>query len=337
MSLKPILLDTNMGYLLEPLTPRVQKVPAGNRLYGVEFEVENVTDFPTALSSYGLTMHADASLRNHGCEFVTKPLEINYILDRIRTFYSLKKHYRWCSSARTSTHIHANVSNLSIKEFRNILAVYVLTEQLLWEFVGKARRNNIFCVPVADAPEHLVGFASFMRTGMIQHIIRTSRYSSLNLMALTKFGTIEFRHAPMWSTEEPALIWAELINKIMSSTIPVEESLNLSRADYRQYIYTVFGRKLIDSAFYDRQIAAEIQDDVDDLVWEYLVVPCTYKATSSVPSLAEVSWERLDELPIVGELTNAQLLEAPLSEATNITPEEINTMRVLDANEEGEF
>ena len=80
------------------------------------------------------------------------------------------------------------------------VCLYLLFEDALFEFAGKGRKHNNFCMPVKGTnvlplltqvvptliKEDGIKFSNLMR--------EYSKYCALNLSSLYKFGSVEFRH-----------------------------------------------------------------------------------------------------------------------------------------------
>ena len=253
-------------------------IAPARQLYGVEVEVEGVTSTDGLA---GWAPHTDGSLRNHGMEFVTDPIAADTVVSRLENLYETKRRNGWVTSIRTGIHVHADMRLKTGEQLRRLLACYVLTEAPLFSYVGRERETSIFCVPYYLAPHGLQAFSRYLRRGgdTIRLLHETHKYSALNLSSITRLGTIEFRQAPTWDTLTPALVWAGLIDSLVthSADISVESALRMAGDDYRGFLRTLYGTQ-------ERSLSGDsVTNDADDLVKEFLLLPCTYKEAAAWP------------------------------------------------------
>jgi hypothetical protein len=118
--------------------------------------------------------------------------------DAKRALYFLKEKLKESTlrfSFRTSVHVHVNVQELEYNQLLNMIYTYFLIEEPLMTFCGKERKGNRFCLRLQDAEGILDTLVPLFRhkdyLGDIQE--EKIRYSALNLAALNKFGSLEFR------------------------------------------------------------------------------------------------------------------------------------------------
>ena len=165
---------------------------------GTEYEIESVqhvnipnynvgSDEPFWMGDIGAVK--DGSLRNNGIEFVTRPM--NYekslaIFTELRSRLSLGENPY---SARTSTHVHVNVSSLSLDQLKHFVLLYALFEPVFFKFAGDARKHNIHCVPLG----HTLLPSNYSKS-ITSLVDNWSKYSAFNLKPVKTIGTVEFRH-----------------------------------------------------------------------------------------------------------------------------------------------
>lgn len=180
-----------------------------SRCVGIEVEVENhqLNETP---SEYIWQHVGDGSLRNNGEEWVTTPIAAE---DAPKALYEL---LRVCLSdqcsfgPRTSTHVHINAQDLNQVQVKNIVQLYCVFEKVLFDFVGKNRAKNIYCVPLYDT--------NLMRQ-FNQHSLGNSleswvKYTGLNLLPLREKGTLEFRQ--MHGSSDPTKLtrWIRILLRL---------------------------------------------------------------------------------------------------------------------------
>lgn len=202
---------------------------------GIEIEVENCnprTGNRLELEKYW-SRHDDGSLRNNGMEWVTIDGLLGQDLSAALVCFNENRGRAWESTFRTGLHIHMDVCNMDIEPFARLCILYALTERLLFHWVGADRENNINCLPwykaQADLPaiarlmSTLISPSSFQRTAA-----NLSRYSALNLAALRKFGTIEFRHMQTTFDTETIKTWINLLMSLKKSSEDCWNNMGLS-------------------------------------------------------------------------------------------------------------
>jgi hypothetical protein len=197
---------------------------------GLEFEIENFPrDFaiPQDVANFW-QIKEDGSLRNRGMEFVfNQPLFGKDITAAVTNFLEWQKKTKITTSIRTGLHAHLDVRELDIQSLVSFLMIYTALEPLIYKWVGASREESNFCVPFYysdDALTQAYGIVSGMledeqellKIGKQQNrgrhaAERFERYAGLNLQALHRFGSVEFRHMPMIFDKERIFEWLNLI------------------------------------------------------------------------------------------------------------------------------
>lgn len=168
---------------------------------GLEFEYEGVSAYPPGASFQSVyTVKEDGSLRDHGREFVFRePLFGKDLTDALATMDKTVKYHGYKVNYRTGLHVHLDVRDMEIEQLWTLLLVYAVVEPLLFaKFVGEDRYNNNFCVPWARTGESFKQIAKLNRQQTAKQLqaefASIDRYAALNLQAVYKYGSIEFRH-----------------------------------------------------------------------------------------------------------------------------------------------
>jgi len=185
----------NLGILEEMLSGLPEKTQLGviNTGLGVEIEVENAA----ALRIDGWLSKGDGSLRNDGMEFITKyGCRIGHFPQLIKDFRLVTDEFipHRTYSERTSVHVHLDIRRFHEDQLRNLLILYTLLEEPLFQLAGKHRKENIFCVPIRQS---MPGASQDPFT----NVRNANKYTAMNLLCASEFGTIEFRH--MEGTDDP--------------------------------------------------------------------------------------------------------------------------------------
>jgi hypothetical protein len=188
---------------------------------GIELEVENVVWNPGAGSGLNSNLFnhvwaivEDASLRNHGREFVSrvgiKAKDIPKALEMFRTYMETATNGKSEATYRCGTHVHIDVRELTIGQYINMLSLYILFEDYFYFLAGEGRKDNIFCVPINGSECGVSGLYSLVRKDkptpkdFKKLFSRFSKYMAYNLRPtgfvgnpgrpVTPIGTVEFRH-----------------------------------------------------------------------------------------------------------------------------------------------
>lgn len=165
--------------------------------YGIEIEAEFVL-IPDFIGNKqpNFKTTVDGSLMGAGYEFITEtPTGKLSLFEEVSKLYEQKgfqDNYR--NSSRTSTHIHANVSDKDMNQLFTILTGYYLLEPFIIEYAGRPRVSNLFCLGLWEA-EHGMNALKHLWSGS-RDLVRNFdeyKYSALNIANVGKLGTIEFR------------------------------------------------------------------------------------------------------------------------------------------------
>ena len=181
-----------------------------DRFYaGMECEIESIKSPSDAYA--GFTTTTDGSLRNHGYEFISAPLDKETLLGAFKNLHATLQYYDKSDafSNRTSTHVHINCRTLTPEQTRQLVLFYALFEEFFFSFVDPVRRSNIHCVPLTET-----FLPSVYRNNLNSMIDHWHKYTALNLIPLTKLGTIEFRHLQGTDNEEVTTQWLSCLERL---------------------------------------------------------------------------------------------------------------------------
>lgn len=121
------------------------------------------------------------------------------------------------NSRRTSVHVHFDVTKYKIADLLCFASLYWLLEDILAEYAGETRKDNLFCVRAKTSKYAPMSIAQGItkrtpfKTAMFGEGMR---YSSLNLAAVTKFGSIESRLMRGSSDVNEIRNWVEMLDRI---------------------------------------------------------------------------------------------------------------------------
>ena len=213
---------------------------------GLEIEVEGA-DLPQTIT--GWRSEVDASLRGESLEYVLRePVsreQVPICLKKITKAYA-RCGSRIANSYRCSTHVHINVQELTMKEVYSFILLYAMFEPFLVKYCGEHREGNLFCLRIGDAEGIVPALRLAATTGEFNQLgSPLLRYGALNVTALAKYGSLEFR--AMRGTEDMAAIgtWVKLLLALKDAAVayknPVTIIEDISGRGARGLAYHVFG------------------------------------------------------------------------------------------------
>lgn len=203
---------------------------------GLEWEIESATMLVDALRNVSrgnglIEVHADGSLRDGGAEFVTTgsglfgkdlTMAISLMAKSIEEVWKAFDRRYWpVTNYRTGFHVHIDVRDLSPKSLVNIFLIYTLAEIPIFNFIGRHRYDNNFCVPWhrSELDENMAQDISRTEANVSNNLItkikNMPRYSAMNIASLAKYGTLEFRHMEN-NLSEISTKQIDFINLVMS-------------------------------------------------------------------------------------------------------------------------
>lgn len=241
---------------------------------GVEVELENIVFFRNG--NYNITPYInslpvpttfwnfveDGSLRE-GTEFIFKgPMvgaNITSALDEMDTF--LKVYRRNGKPVkvtdRCSVHVHLDVRDLNESQLNNLILIYLSVERVIFQYINPLRLKNNYCRPLSDSSfkytlNDMLSQAKDKNLSSLCHVVKRDcdKYSALNVLPITKFGSIEFRHHHGTTNVSDIKDWINIILslKVISRSLSIDNILDLyNNIGPLELLSTVFANtKIID-------------------------------------------------------------------------------------------
>lgn len=198
--------------------------PLPEQLMGIEVELERMgnpgAEFApaTLVEPYWRSEH-DGSLRN-GTEYVLdEPLagtQLATAIHRLYTHNGFKRH------PYGSTHIHLDMceQDTDLNVFQALCMLVYLTEDAIFQIADPAREWCGFTNKLTTAPERFLSSmfhpevlveGSKAQSFLYQTTDRHERYYGLNIAALQKYGSIEFRYFPTAESADELISWTCLV------------------------------------------------------------------------------------------------------------------------------
>jgi hypothetical protein len=272
-------------------------------LVGVECEFELVSPDSygegSALWAAEWEMVTDGSLRNSGAEFITPPVSVARAKDMLDVMYRAKDEFAFEANVRTSMHVHVNVRYLTHDELRGVVATYCVLEPALFAICGEVREENIYCVPFYRSNHPLYTLVKVLNRKQVwKHI---HKYSALNLGSIGKYGTIEFRHAPMWESAELAKAWVSLVAGV------VRVGMTMSPEGVRDRVFEHGAGHLVDEVMaYAPEFSARLTGDYQDWLYEYNIIHSLALLVSLNREITPKTW-KFDNMSPTARVTGAQV------------------------------
>lgn len=167
------------------------------------------------------------SVRNEGREFITRGGMVGQqIIDAVDEFCSLAKEKNYSEGTpRAAIHIHVDCTDLDIEkgELATLVSLYSIMEHALFSYAGEWRRACGFCDALEDSEADLesLGKAMYDTQGkQLASVLANNylhKYQALNLLALYKYGTVEFRILPTTFDSKRILTWINLLLQLKRS------------------------------------------------------------------------------------------------------------------------
>lgn len=189
---------------------------------GIEIECELNNVIRNDWKSKSWQLKGDGSLRGNGYEFVLyQPIKENTVDSIVKEWQAeLNRHnVKINKSERTSVHVHRNVQDFTVLEAVNAVCTYWLAEPYLLPFCGESRKGNNFCLTLRDADAIHSMFIQGIKQGKTFSNLaeETYRYSSLNLAAINRFGSLECRLMRGTDNAKEISNWSKAINQVIGA------------------------------------------------------------------------------------------------------------------------
>lgn len=206
-------------------------------------------------------IHIDGSLRDSGLgrgglEFVNVPFAGETAEQQLALFNELviQPHKDFIStSSRCGFHVHLNCLDIEYKYLLNFIVTYLIFEPIIYNYVGKDREFSNYCIPIYNSINYFYNINSLLRQNLSKRQIleglgafnQEYRYSGLNLAALNKFGTLEFRQHRATKDFKEIIDWINILCSLKTNYINQDYQIYLeyvSIGDVYQFVEGVFGK-----------------------------------------------------------------------------------------------
>lgn len=161
----------------------------------------------------------DGSLRgeypNSRAEYILKkPIPIDAVRGAMKEFHDHLPNAKFDFSFRTSCHVHVNIQQLEYQELLAFMYAYLLIEEPMMQYCGQTRIGNRFCLRYADA-EGLGDILYKMFSSDYQALRQIPRdvyrYAAMNVDAIDKYGSLEFRGMRGTADTDIIVTWSKAL------------------------------------------------------------------------------------------------------------------------------
>jgi hypothetical protein len=244
-------------------------------LVGIEIEVEGIKN-SLVLPAFWI-QEGDGSLRNSGKEFKTHPLMPEEAFKALAMLWTVigktaaSADFSW----RTSIHIHLNALSLETDEFKRLVLLNLLFEDLFFQLVGIEREQSPFCVPLTRSVLMQSLSQFFKQKSGVKQLYsvwasggQQYKYSATNFARLGDIGTVEFRN--LGGTKNLPLVcaWLTVILQLYRAAVELSTNelltkiINLnSTKQYDAFVKEIFGveiAKMLPSENYEEAMFSTV-------------------------------------------------------------------------------
>lgn len=229
--------------------------PLPKTLMGLEIEAERTDDtvMPVNINPYW-TRHRDGSLiSDGGQEYVlATPLSGESLSQAIADIFEGTQFER---TPTGSTHIHMDMlEEGDTQEHIKVLTLMIFAlEQAIFAMADKGREWCGYTNKLMAAPDSLISAVLNAKAeddyrelhDICYDEANIGRYYGLNLLALAKYGSLEFRYFPTCTSKEELIDWIKLVQSFKKAAIAVGTQAELERIFnnidlYEQFISQYF-------------------------------------------------------------------------------------------------
>lgn len=150
-------------------------------------------------------------------DYMTSIQMINRVFDDID-----RQGFTPTRTPRGSTHVHANVCDLTWDQMRHFVVACAWAEPFLIELAGKGRKGNLFAQSYETTP---IGWANVIEWCRRKEIAQNTdtHYMATSFYPMSYLGSVEFRMGPSSRSAVEAIQWLSHIDLVVSAgrTLPI--------------------------------------------------------------------------------------------------------------------
>lgn len=253
---------------------------------GIEVEVERWTGVN---GTRWWDNHVDDSLRNNGQEFTTKGGLVGVqVGEAVSEICTLADNEGWSTgNPRAGIHIHVDCTDLDMEkgELAAFMSLYMIVEHMLFGYSGEWRRSCGFCDALEDSDSdfHYLGRALYDNTGkQLASVVLNgylSKYQGINLLPLSRFGTVEFRQLPTTFDAQRIMDWINIILQIKNAAVKFDSTVPIiaqfSKQGAAQFVQNIMGGmwSVVQPFFREDRAWAAIDNAIALMSYGKVIVP----------------------------------------------------------------
>ena len=209
---------------------------AFNAHVGIELEIEECSH----LDIEYWDCKEDGSLRN-GCEMVcAAPYAGETLYAAIEALAKGVGESDAQGTWRCSTHVHLDVRDLNAATLQKVILAYAFYEKVLFKCSGFHRYRSNFCPAFAVVQQQIFNVSSAFNSNgdrFFNQLIRGwDKYTSLNLLPLRDFGSVEFRISePKWKRTNVL----NLVNRYLVLKKVAVENASMNNSQFLEHLRLV--------------------------------------------------------------------------------------------------
>lgn len=208
--------------------------PIADGVVGIEIEMENMPMYRVQGNEFWDVV-SDGSLRNNGLEFVSKPLFGEDIGVALGLFNEEVEKNSPVISSRCGLHVHLDVTAFTTDDLLSLCVAVALVEDALYKYVGIERKDNIYCLPMANT-DNILPYLNSIKYGRDRSAIRdaikkTHKYSGFNILPILNQGSVEFRYHAGTLSVDVITKWIKILQHIVliSTRYTAQDLVAMSR------------------------------------------------------------------------------------------------------------
>jgi hypothetical protein len=195
----------------------------------------------------------DGSLRGEAFEYVlAEPIPRNQTEDALAELWRQFREVgsRIAPSDRCGVHVHVNCQDMTIDQVYNFITAYLVFEDLIVKWCGEDREGNLFCLRAQDAEWLVTSLINDKAGGQFLTTSRgnTFRYASINISALPKYGSLEFRSLRTPMSYATIQKFINIVLSVKDYALGIKDIVDVltacSSSVGGRLVYEVFGKTL---------------------------------------------------------------------------------------------
>lgn len=181
------------------------------------------------------TLHDDGSLRPNPerMEYVlARPIprkEVSTILNELQIALA-RNSAKLNPSDRCGVHIHVNCQDLTPMQVISFISTYLILEEPMVKWCGEEREGNLFALRAKDAEWIISALIRSIQDGNFNSFNSEMRYSSVNVAAILKFGSLEFRALNTPKDFSVINTWVDMLMRIKDYSMTYKQPRDIVEA-----------------------------------------------------------------------------------------------------------